>query len=206
MTSSRSLTCKLKFAVAGVTAFAVTSLGLAGASAVQAPEGSSASHSTAAATTITPDKGAPGTIRSTVRGTYGIHGTVRGTFSPDRFYVSNSVVYATGALHSVLRNGNGQILGHDNKRINIPVKQSTAPAAAKRCDILDLVLGPLNLNLLGLHVHLNKVILHIVAVSGAGQLLGNLLCAIAHLLDGTGLLNQLKLDNSLNRALTILRV
>ena len=57
-----------------------------------------------------------------------------------------------------------------------------------------LVLGPLDLNLLGLTVHLNQVVLNITAVPGAGNLLGNLLCAVANLLNGSNLsaiLNQL---------------
>ena len=69
------------------------------------------------------------------------------------------------------------------------------------------MLGPLDLNLLGLEVHLKKVILDIiVAVPGAGNLLGNLLCAIAHLLDGTPLSNVqlLRLANVLNRILGLL--
>jgi len=64
----------------------------------------------------------------------------------------------------------------------------------------------LNLNLLGLKVHLNRVVLHITAVSGAGALLGNLLCAVAGLLDGTGLLNLLNVVNKLNQILNILRM
>ena len=52
------------------------------------------------------------------------------------------------------------------------------------CPVLHLVLGPLNLNLLGLHVHLNQVNLNIAAVSGPGNLLGNLLCSVANLLNG----------------------
>jgi hypothetical protein len=53
------------------------------------------------------------------------------------------------------------------------------------CPVLNLVLGPLNLNLLGLAVNLNQVVLDIVAVPGA--LLGNLLCAVAGLLNGLNL-------------------
>ena len=59
---------------------------------------------------------------------------------------------------------------------------------------MNLVLGPLDLNLFGLTVHLNQVVLNITAVSGAGNLLGNLLCAVANLLNGSnlsGVLNQL---------------
>jgi len=44
------------------------------------------------------------------------------------------------------------------------------------------MLGPLDLNVLGLTVHLNQVVLNITAVPGAGNLLGNLLCAAANLL------------------------
>jgi hypothetical protein len=52
-------------------------------------------------------------------------------------------------------------------------------------------------------VHLDKVVLNIVAQSGAGQLLGNLLCAVAGLLDGGGTLSQLltKLGQILNQLL-----
>ena len=85
---------------------------------------------------------------------------------------------------------------------------ATARAAGRTgptCDILNLVLGPLDLDLLGLQVHLDRVVLDIVAVSGAGNLLGNLLCAVAGLLDG-GLSGQLgRLVRLLDRILDVLR-
>jgi hypothetical protein len=75
-----------------------------------------------------------------------------------------------------------------------------APAAT--CDILNLVLAPLHLDLLGLNVDLSQVILTITAQSGAGNLLGNLLCAVTNLLNGpapaAGLANLL---NNILRAL-----
>ena len=46
------------------------------------------------------------------------------------------------------------------------------------CDILNLVLGPLDLDLLGLQVHLDRVVLNIIGATGTGNLLGNLLCAV----------------------------
>ena len=52
------------------------------------------------------------------------------------------------------------------------------------CDILFLDLGPLNLDLLGLTVDLSQITLDVNAVPGPGNLLGNLLCAVAGLLDG----------------------
>lgn len=73
--------------------------------------------------------------------------------------------------------------------------------ASGSCTILHLELGPVDLNVLGLMVHLDRVVLDITAQSGSGNLLGNLLCAVAHLLDSgpfntiladlTDLLNQI---------------
>ncbi len=59
------------------------------------------------------------------------------------------------------------------------------------CPILHLDLGPLDLNLLGLRVQLNEVVLDITAIPGPGNLLGNLLCAIASLLNPQGSLASL---------------
>jgi hypothetical protein len=56
------------------------------------------------------------------------------------------------------------------------------------CDVLLLDLGPLHLDLLGLTVDLAEVILDINAVTGAGNLVGNLLCGLLGLLDVAGLL------------------
>ena len=64
-----------------------------------------------------------------------------------------------------------------------PIQDVTATSG---CSILNLDLGPLNLDLLGLVVDLAPVSLDVTAVPGAGNLLGNLLCAVAGLLDGAG--------------------
>lgn len=71
------------------------------------------------------------------------------------------------------------------------------------CEILELVLGPLHLDLLGLVVDLNQVVLTITAVPGAGNLLGNLLCAIAGLLDNSAI-NTGVLASLLNQLLGLL--
>jgi len=63
---------------------------------------------------------------------------------------------------------------------------ATTHAAKATCQILNLTLGPLHLDLLGLVVDLNQIHLTINAESGSGNLLGNLLCAVAGLLDNTG--------------------
>ena len=51
------------------------------------------------------------------------------------------------------------------------------------CPILSLSLGPLDLNLLGLVIHLDEVSTSPSTRGRAGNLLGNLLCAVAGLLD-----------------------
>ena len=89
------------------------------------------------------------------------------------------------------------------RAVTIPVIDITQGLA---CEILDLRLGPLDLDLLGLVVHLDEVHLNITAEPGAGNLLGNLLCAIAGLLDpGPGQATNLQqLVALLNQVLRLL--
>ncbi|MDZ5619296.1 hypothetical protein [Nocardioides bizhenqiangii] len=150
-----------------------------------------------------------GDARSWVYGTYGRSGTVRGWFTPRRFENRAGKLVAIGRLHAVLRNGDGELRGEENRRIAIPVKRIEGDRVGARqlpssCQILNLVLGPLDLNLLGLEVHLNRIVLNIVATPGPGNLLGNLLCAIAGLLDNVGVLRQIR--QILNAILAILRL
>jgi hypothetical protein len=63
------------------------------------------------------------------------------------------------------------------------------------CALLNLSLGPVYLDVLGLQVALDDcnggpITLDITAVEGEGNLLGNLLCSVAHLLDDGGLLGD----------------
>jgi hypothetical protein len=60
---------------------------------------------------------------------------------------------------------------------------AAAAQATQSCQILNLDLGPLHLDLPGLVVDLSAIQLDVTAVPGAGNLLGNLLCAVAGLLD-----------------------
>lgn len=202
-----------------VAAAATVAALVPGASAVSPPQSSSHVSSRAAASTQQASVqivAGQGTIDSRVLGEFGRRGTVRGTFDAQRFIVKQRETYAVGILHATLRRGDGSLVGRANRQITIPVRNARVGAASAAafgesavaggsCQILDLVLGPLDLNLLGLKVHLNRVVLNIEAAPGAGALLGNLLCAVAGLLDGTGLLEQLRLANVLNRILSILR-
>jgi len=70
-----------------------------------------------------------------------------------------------------------------NQAFAVPVTQL---AGAGSCTILDLTLGPLHLDLLGLVIDLNQVHLTITGQRGPGNLLGNLLCGLADALNGSG--------------------
>jgi hypothetical protein len=60
----------------------------------------------------------------------------------------------------------------------VPLKAVAAQSPSPTCQVLTLVLGPLNLDLLGLVVDLNKVNLAITATRGQGAL-GDLFCQLA---------------------------
>jgi hypothetical protein len=71
-------------------------------------------------------------------------------------------------------------------------QQVTMPAAIQQatCQVLNLILGPLHLNLLGLEVDLNQVVLNITA-NPQGGLLGSLLCSLANAGGGSGPLDTI---------------
>ncbi|MBB1284945.1 hypothetical protein HRH25_11230 [Flavisolibacter sp. BT320] len=109
-----------------------------------------------------------------------------GTFDVQRFIVRNGELFAVGTLAGTLTNPLTGIVRTISQVIQLPVTGATGT-----CDILNLDLGPLDLNLLGLRVQLSAIDLDITAESGPGQLLGNLLCAVAGLLDGGSPLSAL---------------
>jgi hypothetical protein len=128
--------------------------------------------------------------------------TLKGTFTILRFARAGEQIVAVGTVVGTLTDAAGASQTFVT-RVAMPLVRpdaggaSAAAAAAPgdatilaTCEILNLVLGPLDLNLLGLVVHLDQVVLVISAESGPGALLGNLLCAIVGLLDGGGALEQ----------------
>jgi hypothetical protein len=123
------------------------------------------------------------------------------------------MIIRTGLLKGTMTDANGTKLGTVSQTVTMPVNTGATTGGAKAdathqvlaCQVLDLVLGPLNLNLLGLVVTLNQVHLNITAVPGAGNLLGNLLCAVAGLLNGGGLSGVLgQIASLLNQILALL--
>ncbi|MCD4535925.1 hypothetical protein LRP67_17695 [Nocardioides sp. cx-169] len=174
-----------------------------GASASAAPSGAAASDRSTVASTP------QGKLRSRVVGTTGNGRRVTGDFVPMRFVKRDGKVFVRGLIQGVVHNADGSTRTFAAMRTmrvksigGAPVKAGKSVNARATCDILDLVLGPLDLDLLGLRVHLDRVVLTIIAATGAGNLLGNLLCAVTGLLDGglNGLLGRLVL--LLNRILS----
>ena len=113
-----------------------------------------------------------------------------------RVTVVNGVLTAVGTLTGTLTNLVTGATAQVTQAFSVPL------AASGTCDVLHLTLGPIDLNLLGLVVHLDQIQLDITAVSAPGNLLGNLLCSVAGLLDAGGPLSGI--SRLLNNILRIL--
>lgn len=69
--------------------------------------------------------------------------------------------------------------------ISVPLTLTATPGS-NGAEILNLHLGPINLDVLGLHVQTSEICLNVTAQQGSGNLLGNLLYDVAHALDTHG--------------------
>ncbi len=183
----------------------VTSLCLVGAQAASASRPSDGARSPVAHTDA-------GDLRSRIVGSTAAGRDVTGSFVPLDFLKRDGRVLVRGLVQGVVHQRGGerttfaQMRTFRVKSINGEPVRTGQAARGATCDVLNLVLAPLDLDLLGLQVHLDRVVLKIVAVAGAGNLLGNLLCAVTGLLDGGlgGLLGRLV--GLLDRILAILRL
>lgn len=129
------------------------------------------------------------------------NGKLRGTFEGT---VSNLVVTneegklrISGLLEGTLTRTNGTT-EEVSKEFTTKFKLTQQQDA---CQILDLDIGAIHLDLLGLVIDLAPIHLDITAVPGEGNLLGNLLCALVGLLDD---LSNRELKNFLNELLLVL--
>ena len=111
--------------------------------------------------------------------------TFTGTYKIKRFVAGDDGPVAVGRLKGRLKNRLVVRRG-----VRMPAQIVTAATTSQipvptpgACSVLNLVLGPINLNLLGLRVATNQVRLLVEAIPGAGNLLGNLLCAVTNLLN-----------------------
>jgi hypothetical protein len=133
-------------------------------------------------------------------------GAFNGTLRITAFAVQNNALVASGLVTGTVLTTGGAA-SSVVRTVTIPVMTGGAAqapaaaagtaqppvagaAAAAGCEVLHLELGPLDLDLLGLVVHLDRVVLDLTAVPGAGNLLGNLLCSVTNLLNSGGALTQ----------------
>ena len=129
-------------------------------------------------------------ITGTFTDAVGGAGTFAGKFTVTKFATKDGSLVAQGNLVGTLTDSLGNVTSV-KKSIGLPVSLITAT-----CSVLHLELGPLNLTLLGLVVHLDKVVLDISA-DPTGGLLGSLLCSLAGALNNSplnaivSLLNQI---------------
>ncbi|HJU89993.1 MAG TPA: hypothetical protein VJ672_11405 [Gemmatimonadaceae bacterium] len=116
----------------------------------------------------------------------GTNGTFQGTLSITSFAVNsagNLVANGTLVGTSVV-NGVTSLVNTTFTNLQVTPGQ--------RCQILFLDIQPIFLNLLGLQLTTSRITLDLTAVAGPGNLLGNLLCALVGLLDGTAPLSSIQ--------------
>jgi len=174
---------RIRTAVLAALMVCAVSLGVAGTASAQTPAST------------------PLTKKVALKGTKGF----KGTYTIERFTTRNGKMVAVGNVRGTMRKGgktkrvakNGVVMPASVVGAGPADLPGTAKAAQQlpdiptACQVLNLTLGPINLNLLGLVVRTNQIQVRIDAVPGAGNLLGNLLCSVTNLLNPTGALGQL---------------
>lgn len=143
-------------------------------------------------------------IDGTVKNAAGdVIATFEGEFRLQGFKARGDELVAVGRVSGQVKNTAGQVIRNvKNAPVALPVdleqsgfgaagagQVSCCQAQLLECDVLNLVLGPLDLNLLGLEVSLNQVVLDIVADT-TGGLLGQILAILCGL-NLAGLLDSL---------------
>lgn len=103
--------------------------------------------------------------------------------------VVNGVLTATGTITGTVT----ALVGGIPTQMAVTDAPFSAPlqVVSATCDILTLNVGAIHLDLLGLVVDTSPIDVLISAVAAPGNLLGNLLCAVAHLLDGSASQNAI---------------
>jgi len=161
-------------------------------------------------------RAAPAHLAVAVTGTFTApdagEGRLVGTFNIQRFERRGDGVVAIGTLVGRLEDASGRVIRNIVRAelawplaLPAPAAAARQPSVALICDVLNLDLGPLDLDLLGLVIHLDRVVLDILADAVPGNLVGNLLCTIVNLLNGLGAIGSLsQLVALLNLLLSVL--
>ena len=151
-------------------------------------------------------------IKGAYTDSYGKHGKLRGTLDILHFGSQDNKIVAEGTIRGVLTDSKGeetsfaQDIAWPIQKLAVTMDDdgTFAKKAAVEIPVLHLTLGPLDLDLLGLTVHLDQVVLNVDAHTGPGQLLGNLLVALLGLLDPIAILGNLsQILNILNQILAL---
>src|SRR5690242_1525399 len=125
--------------------------------AIAVPLGVAAAAVSAAGVAAAPKGGSTASVLVNGVGTNTVTntaGTFVGTLTLTGVQVVNGVLSAVATLNGNLVDAAGNVIGSVvNQIVNIPL------AASGSCEILTLTLGPLHLNLLGLVIDLNQVVL-----------------------------------------------
>ena len=144
------------------------------------------------AATAAPAATGSGTVVTSADGTTTTGLPVTGTFTITRFKKVGGTLQALGTFTGSVngmpvapQQASAAVTSVDGHALS-GASAAASTAASGTCQILSLTLGPLHLDVLGLVVDLNQVNLDITAQQGSGNLLGNLLCAVAGLLDNSG--------------------
>lgn len=99
----------------------------------------------------------------------------------------NDELVASGRLKGTLSSNPRQKINQRFQNVVLGLLEQVldilTPGSAGECPILTLDVGAIFLDLLGLQITVSEIEIDIVAVAGPGNLLGNLLCAVAGLLD-----------------------
>jgi hypothetical protein len=111
-----------------------------------------------------------------------------GTYTIKRFTHSGSKLFAVGTVKGRVK---GRNVTKKNVRIPVTLQRHQGATTSQlppnptpgACQILDLILEPIDLKLLGLHLATSRIEVLLEAIPGANALLGNLLCAITGILD-----------------------
>jgi hypothetical protein len=116
-----------------------------------------------------------------VTGTFADLSAFTGTLTVTRFSVDRQ----TGELlvSGVLKDASGTVVARFTDVGATLSEGATIAQVTGSCSILDLDIGAIHLDLLGLVVDLAPIHLDITAQTGSNRLLGNLLCALTGLLD-----------------------
>src|SRR5207245_67202 len=136
-------------------------------------------------------------------------GTFQGTAAITKFAVSGNNVVAVGMISGVV-SGTQSVVTTFTAPVTLPSTTAAAPTAqaavataAAACQMPTLMVGPINVSVLGLVISIpNQVVLNITAPPGAANPLGNLPCSVANLLSSGNAAQQTA--DSLNQMLGIL--